>query len=38
VSHMNPHWSEGRLWVNGDLENDPQCLQKVANVIMFMMK
>eukprot|EP00972_Heterocapsa_arctica_P007514 1096237-Heterocapsa_arctica.AAC.1 len=38
IAEVNPWWSEGFLWVNGDLAGDPDVIEKVTLVLIYMAK
>ena len=38
VVEVNPWWSEGFLWVNGNLASDPEVVEKVSFVLMYVCK
>ena len=38
IADINPWWSAGRLWVNGSLAQDPDSMQKISFVLLYMSK
>lgn len=38
IADISPWWSEGRLWVNGSLAQDPDSMQKISCVLLYMSK
>jgi len=36
VTRVNPWWRDGRLYVNGELAHDPDCMEKVSHVMLYL--
>ena len=38
LADINPWWADGKLWVNGQLAADPDCVEKVSHTLLYLIK